>query len=119
MTEDIKKTLKRRGRPRKESFDVPATEIDANNPPPAEDELRTLKSTDLVEFNHRAEFEFVEITKKLLAEIGPMRARQVCIEGAARLDISIETAKRYLLKHSASISEFSIEKGWVNVRIKK
>jgi hypothetical protein len=92
---------------------VPANQVDAENPPPAEGDLRTLKATDLVEFNRLAESDFVDIVKRLLAIRSSMRAREVCIEAAARLDISIETAKRYLLKHSASISEYSIEKGWV------
>ena len=108
-----------RGRPRKESFEVPANQVDENNLPPAEGELRTLKATDLVEFNRQAESEFVYIVRNLLANPGAMRAREVCIESAARLDISIETAKRYLLKHSASISEFDIQKGWVTERKRK
>jgi len=92
-------------------------DVDDRNPPAAEDELRTLKATDLVEFNRIAECEFVSLTLRLLAASGGgMRVRQVCIEAAARLDISIETSKRYLLKHSASISEFNIEKGWVQAR---
>jgi hypothetical protein len=108
-----------RKRHHKESFDVPYTHVDQDDPPPDEGELRTLKATDLVEFNRMAESEFVYIVRNLLASPGAMRAREVCIETAARLDISIETAKRYLLKHSASISEFAIEKGWVTERKKK
>jgi len=113
--------IRPRGRPRRETIDVPASQVDMDNLPPAEGELRTLKATDLVEFNHRAEYEFVKIVSNLLAasDTGAMRAREVCIESAARIDISIETAKRYLLKHSASISEFNIEKGWVKSRKKK
>lgn len=104
------------GRHRHETLTVPNAHVDKDNPPPEEGELRTLKATDLVEFNRMAESEFVYIVRNLLAAPGAMRAREVCIETAARLDISIETAKRYLLKHSASISEFSIEKGWVKER---
>jgi hypothetical protein len=113
--------IRPRGRPRRETIDVPASQVDMDNLPPAEGELRTLKATDLVEFNHRAEYEFVKIVSNLLAasDTGVMRAREVCIESAARIDISIETAKRYLLKHSASISEFNIEKGWVKARKRK
>ena len=108
-----------KGRPRKESFDVPATQIDVDDPPPFEGELRSLKATDLVEFNRQAESEFVYIVRNLLAVHPAMRAREICIEAAARLDVSIETSKRYLLKHSASISEFAIEKGWVTERKRK
>jgi hypothetical protein len=111
--------VRQRGRHRRETTEVPNADIDKDNPPPEEGELRTLKATDLVEFNRMAESEFVYIVRNLLASPGAMRAREVCIESAARLDVSIETAKRYLLKHSASISEFSIEKGWVTERKRK
>jgi hypothetical protein len=116
--EDKPRSSKSRSRPRKESFDVPASKVDKENPPEFEGELRTLKALDLVEFNRQAESEFVYITRNLLAVNPSMRAREVCIETAARLDVSIETTKRYLLKHSASISEFRIEKGWVSERKK-
>jgi len=86
--------------------------------PDAEGELRTLKATDLVEFNRIAECEFVTIVLGLMGEYGAVRVREVCIEAAFRLDISIETAKRYLLKHSAFSAEFEIEKGWVRERVK-
>lgn len=108
-----------RGRPRKDSFNVPVSKVDHDDPPSFEGELRTLKALDIVEFNRQAESEFVYITRNLLAVNPSMRAREVCIETAARLDVSIETTKRYLLKHSASISEFIIEKGWVSERKKK
>ncbi len=111
--------VRQRGRHRKNMLQAPNAHIDKDNPPPEEGELRTLKATDLVEFNRMAESEFVYIVRNLLAGPGAMRAREVCIESAARLDISIETAKRYLLKHSASISEFAIDKGWVTERKKK
>jgi hypothetical protein len=73
-----------------------------------EGEMAALKATDLVAFNQRAELEFVTIASALLAKNGAMRMREMCIE----------TAKRYLLKHSATIKEFSIEKGWVQARTK-
>jgi len=117
--EDKPRAPKSRNRSRKESFNVPASEIDIDNPPSFEGELRSLKATDLVEFNRQAESEFVYIVRNLLAVHPAMRVREVCIEAAARLDVSIETSKRYLLKHSASISEFAIEKGWVTERKKK
>ena len=119
ISENKSQPTRKRGRPRKESFSVPAFNIDADNPPSFEGELRTLKALDIVEFNRQAESEFVYITRNLLAVNPSMRAREVCIETAARLDVSIETTKRYLLKHSASISEFIIEKGWVSERKKK
>ena len=111
--------VRRRGRPRKEHFEVPAPEVDEDNPPSYEGELRTLKQLDIIEYNRRAESDFVFIVRNLLAVHPAMRVREVCIETAARLDCSIQTTKNYLLKHTASISEFSIEKGWVTERKKK
>jgi hypothetical protein len=92
-------------------------QVGVDDQPDPEGELRTLKATDIVEFNRLAECEFVHIGLTLVDKAGgAMRVRELTIETAARLDISIETAKRYLLKHSASISEFLIEKGWVRTR---
>lgn len=92
--------------------------LELGNLPDPEGELRTLKATDLVEFNRIAECEFVTIVLGLMGEYGAVRVREVCIEAAFRLDISIETAKRYMLKHSAISAEFEIEKGWVRERVK-
>jgi hypothetical protein len=97
------------------SPDLPV-KVDLDNTPDPEGELSTLKATDLVEFNRIAECEFVTIVLNLLAKYGAMRVREVCIEAAYRLDISIETSKRYLLKHSALSAQFNIEKGWVTER---
>lgn len=108
-----KKRIAKRGSER----DLPIR-LEVDNLPEAEGELRTLKATDLVEFNRIAECEFVTIVLGLMGEYGAVRVREVCIEAAYRLDISIETAKRYLLKHSAFSAEFEIEKGWVRERIK-
>jgi hypothetical protein len=108
-----KKRIAKRGSER--NLPIP---LEVDGLPDPEGELRTLKATDLVEFNRIAECEFVRIVLGLMGEYGAVRVREVCIEAAYRLDISIETAKRYLLKHSAFSAQFSIEKGWVRERVK-
>jgi hypothetical protein len=90
-------------------------------PVPAPDrarELNTLKSLDLTEFNARAEEEFVKLVGQFVIERGSNlpRVREVLAEAAFELNISVETAKRYLLKHTASRAEFAILDGRVAVR---
>ncbi len=90
-------------------------------PVPAPDrvrELNTLKALDLTEFNTRAEAEFVKLVSEFVAECGsnPPRVREVLAEAAFELNISIETAKRYLLKHSARRAEFEVVGGIVLLR---
>jgi len=79
-------------------------------------ELNTLKALDLTEFNTRAEAEFVKLVADFIREEGEQRVRAVLAEAAFELNISIETAKRYLLKHSARRAEFVINDGKVGLR---
>lgn len=81
-------------------------------------ELSTLKALDLTEFNTRAEAEFVNLVAEFVQECGsqPPRVREVLAEAAFELNISIETAKRYLLKHSARRAEFAVTGGLVTLR---
>ena len=81
-------------------------------------ELNTLKAIDLTEFNSRAEQAFVEMVAAFVQECGsqPPRVREVLAEAAFELNISIETAKRYLLKHSARRAEFAVTGGIVTLR---
>lgn len=79
-------------------------------------ELSTLKAIDLLEFNGRAEQEFVKITKEYIEQEGSQSVRAILAEAAFELNISIETAKRYLLKHTARRAEFKIEAGKVELR---
>jgi hypothetical protein len=65
-----------------------------------------------VAFNHAAEKRFVEIARRLV----PCSVSHLVRETAFALDVSIETAKRYLLKHSASIAEFEVVRGIVMLR---
>lgn len=80
-------------------------------------ELNTLKSLDLSEFNSRAEQEFVSLVSEFVREreSNPPRVREVLAEAAFELNISIETAKRYLLKHTARRAEFVISDGKVGL----
>jgi hypothetical protein len=82
-------------------------------------ELNTLKSLDLTEFNSRAEQEFVNLVAEFVRERGENnlpRVREVLAEAAFELNISIETAKRYLLKHTARRAEFVVADGKVGLR---
>ena len=83
------------------------------------DELGYLKSVDLVAFNYSAERRFVDVVRAFLREEGsPQSVNSVIAEGAFELDVSTETAKRYLLKHSARRAEFRIDKKMVFLRQK-
>ncbi len=80
-------------------------------------ELNTLKALDLIDFNARAEQAFVELVAAFVQEGSqPPRVREVLAEAAFELNISIETAKRYLLKHSARRAEFEVLGGVVTLR---
>lgn len=77
--------------------------------------LNTLKAIDLIEFNQCAEQEFVKVVTELCAGGSPS-VRECQAEAAFELNISIETAKRYLLKHTAHHAEFKVENGKVGLR---
>ncbi len=81
-------------------------------------ELNTLKTLDLTEFNTRAEAEFVLLVSEFIREreSNLPRVREVLAEAAFELNISIETAKRYLLKHTARRAEFQVIDGKVGLR---
>jgi hypothetical protein len=78
-----------------------------------------LKQSDILAFNHEAEMSFVELISGLLQEDGSITYREAVREAAFELNISIETAKRYLEKHSARRAEFSIEDGSVILRAQR
>jgi hypothetical protein len=75
-----------------------------------------LKQSDILAFNHDAENAFVRLLKDLLQEDGKLSYREAVREAAFELNVSIETAKRYLEKHSARRAEFCIEDGSVTLR---
>ena len=76
------------------------------------DDLATLKSLDIIAFNLSAEKRFVLLASQLV----PCTAQFLIRETAFALDISVETAKRYLNKHSASHAEFEIKQNIVLAR---
>jgi hypothetical protein len=83
---------------------------------PERENLDTLKSLDLVEFNGRAEQAFIKLIREYISQVGELSPRQVYSEASYELNISIETAKRYLLKHTARRAEFVISGGKVGLR---
>lgn len=79
----------------------------ARRPRSERSELDELKATDLTAFNSSAEASFHSLICKLIAMDGPLSVRDVLSEAAFELNISIETAKRYLFKHTARRAHFS------------
>lgn len=69
-------------------------------------ELAQLKRTDLNAFNATAEGAFVSLICRFIMEEGPRTVRDVMSEASYELDISPETAKRYLFKHTARRAHF-------------
>lgn len=68
-------------------------------------ERAALKQTDLVAFNSAAEQEFLHLARRLC----PCSITTLLQESAFELNISVETAKRYLFKHSARAAELAVE----------
>ena len=80
-------------------------------------DLSALKKLDLVEFNGAAEHHFVALLKQMiLADGGRTSYMQAVQETAYQLDISTETAKRYLLKYTARSAPFEIHDGLISHR---
>lgn len=77
-----------------------------------------LKQTDIISFNQGAERSFVKLLQGIIREDGPLTVREAIREAAYELNVSVETAKRYLEKHSARRAEFSISDGYVSLRSK-
>jgi hypothetical protein len=82
----------------------------------ARDELRELKAIDLVAFNRSAEERFCDYLQSLLRYEDALSVLDAIRECAFELDISPETAKRYLLKHTARRAAFIIADGKVRLR---
>lgn len=80
-------------------------------------DLTNLKKLDLVEFNHSAENYFCTLLKQMiLADGGRTGYMGAVQEIAYRLDISPETAKRYILKHTARSAPFEMNEGLIRLR---
>ena len=81
------------------------------------DDLMQFKDLDLVAFNRGAEAAFCDlVTELIIAAGGVAEIITVIQEAAFELDISPETAKRYLLKHSARRGRFVIHRRQVRLR---
>lgn len=77
-----------------------------------------IKQSDIVAFNQGAEEYAVEYLKKRIQEKGPVSFGTACALLALEIDISTETAKRYLRKYSVDHprAPFSISDGYVSLR---
>jgi len=75
--------------------------------------LKSLKMLDVNSFNEAAEAAFVQMLFAWLQEVGQVTVKEVLAEVAFEFDVSTETAKRYLLKHTARRAEFSVSAGKV------
>jgi len=89
----------------------PSLDASHTSPPPSpeDDAALSLKTVDVVAFNRAAEMRFVEIARRLV----PCAASHLVRETAYMLDVSIETTKRYLIKHTAAAAEFEVVRGVV------
>jgi predicted transcriptional regulator YheO len=83
---------------------------------PIEMPSQGLKQSDILTFNTNAEKAFVRLISEILREDGQLPYRAAIREAAYELNVSTETAKRYLEKHCARRAEFSIEDGSVTLR---
>ena len=81
-----------------------------------DDDLCGVKILDVVAFNAEVEPQAVALWASMLRERGTQRVGTLCVEAAFRFDVSTETAKRWLLKHSAESAEFVIQRGVVSLR---
>jgi hypothetical protein len=75
-----------------------------------------LKSLDACQFNTNAEKAFVRLMIILLDEIKPLTVQTALQEAAFELNISTETAKRYLIKHTARRALFQLAGNQVQAR---
>lgn len=82
-----------------------------------DDDFQSHKSTDIVRFNLGAEKRFVSwLIEKINSLDEPPSVGWVIANSAYKLNLSIETTKRYLIKHTADEAEFFIYEGIVQIR---
>jgi hypothetical protein len=112
MTNQDEATPKKQSKAKAPRPIKPATERRA----PIDKPGQGLKESDILAFNHDAEAAFVSLITGILQEDGKLSYREAVREAAFELNVSIETAKRYLEKHSARRAEFYIEDGSVTLR---
>ena len=97
--------------------DPPTAAYNATSPSPwpADESWRALKTLDAVGFNTGAEEAFLALAAALIAE-GPVTVPELLQETAYELDISVATARRYLLKHTARRASLVVVRGHVQHR---
>ena len=78
-----------------------------------------LKQTDIISFNQDAEAAFIGLISGILREEGQLSYRDAIQEAAFELNVSTETAKRYLVKHSARRAEFCLTGKSITLRVRK
>lgn len=82
-------------------------------------DLTALKQLDIVAFNQSAEAYFQTVLKELIQADGGRTSYLGAVQEIAyRLNISPETAKRYILKHTARSAPFEVSDGLIRLRKK-
>ena len=95
----------------------PISTHNAPSPSPrlADESWRTLKALDPIEFNAGAERAFLTLATMLITD-GAITTTGLIQEAAYELNISVATARRYLLKHTARHATLTIVGGYVQHR---
>lgn len=91
--------------PAKKKLPSPA----ASSSSTSSDELSHLKSTDLTAFNKQSERRFCELVDVLLVEIPQLTPHTIYQEASFELNVSVATAKRYFVKHTARRAAFGVD----------
>ena len=96
---------------------LPADDYDDPKPSlrPTDESWTALKALDPIGFNIGAEGAFLALAAALIAE-GAVTVPELLQEAAFELDISIATARRYLIKHTARHASLVIIRGHVQLR---
>lgn len=79
-------------------------------------DLTALKQLDKTSFNACAEELFLDLICRLLDE-GELTVREAIVETAYELNVSPETSKRYIFKHSARRARFALIDGKVTCKL--
>jgi len=97
---------------------APGGTDDSRDPVPGEADWDRLKEIDAVAFNGHAERAFIDMLRRDLTKMSGrgILVGDVHAEGAYRLNVSTETVKRYLLKHSCRFGPFCVKDGRVFMR---
>jgi len=77
-----------------------------------------LKQTDIIAFNHLSEKRAIAYLRTYVHRHPKTTVSEACNLLAMELDISIETAKRYIKKHAANHpkAEMKISDGWIKFK---